>query len=85
MGSADVKLVGVLAFLFGAENFFSIFMTSIALSLLYVFFLKIFVVFKMEDLRKKMTFNDAGKKFIPYGGILCVASTIFIIKQGVGL
>lgn len=72
MGAGDVKLVAVLAFFFGVQDFFVVWLISIALALGYVALVKIAYMAGWEVLRQKLTFKDVGKKYVPYGALhLC--------------
>lgn len=81
MGAGDVKLVAVLAFFFGVQDFFVVWIISIALALGYVALVKIAYMAGWEVLRQKLTFKDVGKKYVPYGALLCFASMFFILKM----
>lgn len=81
MGAGDVKLVAVLAFFFGLQDFFVVWLISIALALGYVALVKIAYMAGWEVLRQKLTFKDVGKKYVPYGALLCFASMFFILKM----
>lgn len=81
MGAGDVKLVAVLAFFFGMQDFFVVWIISIALALGYVALVKMAYMAGWEVLRQKLTFKDVGKKYVPYGALLCFASMFFILKM----
>lgn len=81
MGAGDVKLGAVLAFFFGVQDFFVVWLISIALALGYVALVKIAYMAGWEVLRQKLTFKDVGKKYVPYGALLCFASMFFILKM----
>ncbi len=81
MGAGDVKLGGVLAILLGVYGFFIVWLISVFLLLLYVGSVKVFYVYGFESARKKLTFNDVGSRYIPYGAMLCFASLIYIFKM----
>lgn len=80
MGAGDVKLVAVLAFFFGMQDFFVVWLISIALALGYVALVKIAYMAGWEVLRQKLTFKDVGKKYVPYGALLCFASMFYILR-----
>lgn len=84
MGAGDVKLGGVLAILFGVHNFFVVWLISVFMLLIYVGSVKVFYVYGLERVRKKLTFNDVGNKYVPYGAMLCSASIIYIFKMEAG-
>lgn len=81
MAAGDVKLGAVLAFFFGMQDFFVVWIISIALALGYVALVKIAYMAGWEVLRQKLTFKDVGKKYVPYGALLCFASMFFILKM----
>lgn len=81
MGAGDVKLGAVLAFFFGVQDFFVVWLISIALALGYVALVKIAYMAGWEVFRQKLTFKDVGKKYVPYGALLCFASMFFILKM----
>lgn len=81
MAAGDVKLGAVLAFFFGVQDFFVVWLISIALALGYVALVKIAYMAGWEVLRQKLTFKDVGKKYVPYGALLCFASMFFILKM----
>lgn len=85
MGAGDVKLGGVLALLFGFYNFLWVWGLSIFLSLFYVGMVKVMYSCGQEVVRLKLTANDIGKKYIPYGAILSIASMLMILKVEAGL
>lgn len=81
MGAGDVKLGAVLAFFFGMQDFFVVWIISIALALGYVALVKIAYMAGWEVLRQKLTFKDVGKKYVPYGALLCFASMFYILRM----
>lgn len=81
MGAGDVKLGAVLAFFFGLQDFFVVWLISIALALGYVALVKIAYMAGWEVLRQKLTFKDVGKKYVPYGALLCFASMFYILRM----
>lgn len=81
MGAGDVKLGAVLALFFGMQDFFVVWLISIALALGYVVLVKIAYMAGWEVFRQKLTFKDVGKKYVPYGALLCFASMFFILRM----
>lgn len=81
MGAGDVKLGAALALVLGLQDFFVVWLISIALALGYVALVKIAYMAGWEVLRQKLTFKDVGKKYVPYGALLCFASMFFILKM----
>lgn len=85
MGAGDVKFLMVLSFLFGFNNFLFVFIISIFMMFFYVSIVWFFLIFGLEKFRLKLTFNDVGKKYIPYGACLSVASIAMLLKNEVGI
>lgn len=81
MGGGDVKLGAVLAFFFGVQDFFVVWLISIALALGYVVLVKIAYIAGWEVFRQRLTFKDVGQKYVPYGALLCFASMFYILRM----
>lgn len=81
MGAGDVKLGAVLALFFGFNNFFFVWLVSILMALLYAGFVQVSYVWGLERLRQRLIFGKNGKKYVPYGALLCFASMFFILKM----
>lgn len=81
MAAGDVKLGAVLALFFGVQDFFVVWLISIALALGYVALVKIAYMAGWEVLRRRLTFKDVGEKYVPYGALLCFASMFYILRM----
>lgn len=81
MAAGDVKLGAVLALFFGTQDFFMVWLVSIVMALVYVAMERVAYIAGWEVLRQKLTFKDVGKKYVPYGALLCFASMFFILKM----
>lgn len=85
MGAGDVKLGAVVAFLFGLNDFFLVWVFSVFFALMYSCLESLTYFLGWESVREKLKSNDIGKKYVPYGACLGISSILMILKSEAGV
>jgi len=81
MGAGDVKWGAILAFCFGMQAFFYIWVISVVMAVIYGLVLNLFAFFRSGKMNAIFFGFTQGKKHVPYGALLSISAMIFILGE----